>query len=192
MVLFLGGLWGPMFQLDHMKATVQNLRPHNGGGHQLHGQLQHLAAPGAFISVTSKSAESKTATATCRPVGMATSSNHRMPSIRVCGVGRPGGQWGEAQWKGWKGGVAGGGKKRILCFRESCVLSICQCTCTIISLSPSPSKYFSVVGFTPTNGFLVTHILLLPFWAHYVLLWSACILPHMEWVTDYALYVWHR
>ena len=93
MVLFLGGLWGPMFQLDHMKATVQNLRPHNGGGHQLHGQLQHLAAPGAFISVTSKSAESKTATATCRPVGMATSSNHRMPSIRVCGVGRPGGQW---------------------------------------------------------------------------------------------------
>ena len=37
MVLFLGGLWGPMFQLDHMKATVQNLRPHNGGGHQLQG-----------------------------------------------------------------------------------------------------------------------------------------------------------
>ena len=107
MVLFLGGLWGPMFQLDHMKATVQNLRPHNGGGHQLHGQLQHLAAPGAFISVTSKSAESKTATATCRPVGMATSSNHRMPSIRVCGVGRPGGQW--------PVGGGGGGGQSILC-----------------------------------------------------------------------------
>ena len=28
----------------------------------------------------------------------------------------------------------------ILRFRESCVLSICQCTCTLISPSPAPSK----------------------------------------------------
>ena len=51
----------------------------------------------------------------------------------------------------------------ILRFRESCVLSICQCTCTLISPSPSPSKCFSVVGLTPTSGFLVKHILLPPF-----------------------------